>query len=149
MDSKDIKTVIDVDKELELSSKVANHTAADSKNDGGPRLHEAGSRSNNDKTRDGTRAETDGAPLLLKTVVEQDPGDSTARGSQVGHVTCHHCANVHGEGRATVEAEPADPEEDRAENDVGYIMRTVGKTVVVVVASALAEHEGVGQGACS
>lgn len=149
VDGKDIKTVIDVEDELELGGKVAKDTTADTDDDSSPGLDEASSRGDGNETRDGTRAETDSAPLLLETVIEKSPGNGTARGGKVGHVAGHDGANVHAESRTTVEAEPTDPEEDGAEHDVGDVVRTVGETVVARVTSTLAEHQGVGEGASS
>lgn len=78
MDGKDIKTVVNVDEELDLGGEVAEDTTADSDNDGCPGLHETRSRSDGNETRNGTGAETDSAPLLLETVIEEDPGNGTA-----------------------------------------------------------------------
>lgn len=58
----------------------------------------------------------------------------------------HDGAQVGGERTAAVEAEPANPEEDGAKDDVGDVVRTVGQAAGVVVAGALAEHQRVGQG---
>ncbi|KAI6771075.1 hypothetical protein HG531_009930 [Fusarium graminearum] len=71
MDSKDIKTVVNVHDELELGGKVAYNTTANSDNNGSPRLDEASSGSNSDKTRDGTGAETNCAPLLFKAIINK------------------------------------------------------------------------------
>lgn len=149
VDGKDIKTVIDVEDELELGAKVAKDTTADTDDDGSPGPDEAGSRGDGDEARDGTGAETDGAPLLLEAVIEKSPGNGAARGSEVGHVAGHDSADVHAESGTAVEAEPADPEEDGAEHDVGDVVRTVREAVVARVAGALAEHQGVGESASS
>lgn len=145
MDSKDIKTVVDANEELELGGKVTAETAHDTDDDGTPGRHEARSRSNGNEAGDGAGAETDGAPLLLEAVVEEGPGDAAAAGGEVGHVAGHDGADVHGQGRAAVEAEPTDPEEDGAEDDVGDVVGSVGEAVVAAVPRALAEHEGVGE----
>jgi hypothetical protein len=58
----------------------------------------------------------------------------------------HDGAHVCREGRAAVEAEPADPEEDGAEHDVGDVVRTGRQAADVVVAPPLAQHDGVGEG---
>lgn len=64
----------------------------------------------------------------------------------MGDEAGHDGADVGSEGRATVEAEPADPQEHRAEDDVGDVVWAVGKTIGCAVSGALAEHEGVGKG---
>lgn len=55
--------------------------------------------------------------------------------------TSHGSAQVSGEGRAAVEAEPAYPEEDGAEDYVGYVVWAVGESGDGVVAAAFAEHD--------
>lgn len=57
----------------------------------------------------------------------------------------HDGAEVRGEGGATVEAEPSDPEENRAEDDVGDVVRPVRETRGLGVAGALSEHDGEGE----
>lgn len=54
MDGKDIKTVVNVDEELDLGGEVAEDTTADSDNDGSPGFHETSGRSDCNETRDGT-----------------------------------------------------------------------------------------------
>lgn len=78
VDSKNIKTIVNVDEELELGGKVANDTTADSDDDRTPWLDKASGGSDSNETGDGTGTETDGTPLLLETVVKKNPGDGTA-----------------------------------------------------------------------
>lgn len=63
----------------------------------------------------------------------------------MSHNTSHNGAQVRAESTTTVEAEPADPEEDRPENHVCYIVWAVWKTVGPVVSSTPAQHEGIGK----
>lgn len=63
----------------------------------------------------------------------------------MGDDTGHDGAEVGAEGAAAVEAKPADPEEDGADDDVGDVVRAVGEAMAGVVAMALAEHETVGE----
>lgn len=169
MDSKDVERIIDANQELELGGKVAADAGNNTNNDSAPVAvstqivtgegcqreeslpggHETSSRRDTDKTGDGTGAEANGAPLLLQAVVEQDPGQTGHGSGEVRHVARVDGLEVHGEGRAAVEAEPADPQEDGPEDDVGDVVWAVGQAVVLVIAGALAEHQAVGQGAGS
>lgn len=141
--AEDIERVVDFDHILELGGIIAADGADDTEDDGGPGGHETRSRSDSDQARDGARAETDGRPLLVEAVIEEHPGNATDGGSEMGHDAGHDGTHVGGERRAAVEAEPADPEEDRAEHDVGDVVGSVGEAVGVRVAGALAEHDGV------
>jgi hypothetical protein len=69
----------------------------------------SGCRGNSDETRDSTGAEADCGPLLLETVIEENPSNSTDRSSEMGDDARHNSTQVGSEGRATIEAEPADP----------------------------------------
>lgn len=143
MDGKDVEGVVDARQELELGGKVAAGAAAEADDDGAPGGDEAGGGGDGDEARDGAGAEADGAPFPLEAVVEQDPGEAAARGGQVGHVAGHDGAEVHGQRGAAVEAEPADPEEDGAEDDVGHAVRAVWEALRLGVARSLAEHDAV------
>lgn len=57
----------------------------------------------------------------------------------------HDGTQVRAERAATVETEPSDPEEHGSEDDVGNVVRSVWKAVVLVVSCASAEHQGVGE----
>ena len=96
---------------------------------------------NRDKTRDGTRAETDCGPLALETVVPEHPGQTADAGSEVGDDASLGGTEVGAERGSAIEAEPSEPEEDRAENDVGRVVGLVRKALGTV-ATALAEVDG-------
>lgn len=147
MDGKDVEGIVNANEELELSGKVTANSTDDTNDEASPRSDETRSRRNRNKSGNGARAEANGAPFLLQTIIEQDPSNTTDRRSQVGDETSHDGANVHAQGGTTVEAEPADPEEHGADDDVCDAVRAVGQAVVLVVAGALAEHDAVGEGA--
>ena len=88
---------------------------------------ETRSGSNGNKTYNGTRAETDDGPFALKTVIPEHPGESTDRGGEVGDNASVGSAEICAQSRATIEAEPAEPEHDGTENDVTGVMRLVGE----------------------
>ena len=146
MDSEDVKRLIDSNEELELGSEVAADTADDTNDQSTPGRDETSTRSDGNETRDGTRAEANSRPLLLQTVVEEGPGQTGHGGSQVGVVAGHDGTEVNTQGRATVKAEPANPQEDGADDDVGDVVGPPGHTGMLGVAGALAEHDGVGEG---
>jgi hypothetical protein len=146
VDSKDIEGLINTNEELELGGEVAADTTNNADDQSTPGSDETSTRGDGNKTGDGTRAETNGGPLLLQAVVEQNPGQTGHGSSQVGVVARHDGTEVDTEGRATVEAEPANPQEDGADDDVGDVVGSPGHTGVLGVASALAEHDGVGKG---
>ena len=149
VDGKDVEGVVDAGQELQLCGKIAECTAADSNHDSGPGGNKAGRRRDGHETGDGAGAEPNGAPFLLKSVVEQDPGDAGARRSQIGHVAGHDGTEIHRQRGAAVEPEPSHPEEDGAENNVGHAVRAVGETLGLGVAGSLAEHETVREGAAA
>lgn len=144
--SKDIQTIIDTNPELDLGSQVTDDSTNDTIDDGRPGGDETRGGGDGDQTGDSPTAEPDGAPLLLEAVIHQTPGETTDTGGDMGDDTGHDGTQVSGEGTAAVEAEPADPEEHGTQDDVGDVMGPVGEAVDVVVAGALAEHQGVGQG---
>lgn len=76
------------------------------------------------------------------TVIEQDPGDATHGGGQVGDDAGHSGTQVGRESRATVEAKPAEPDENGANDDVAH---AVG-TEVLLVTGTSAQDNGVREG---
>jgi len=54
-----------------------------------------------------------------------------------------HCTNGGVESRTSVEAEPAEPDEDRSKENQGSVVRLAVRWLTSTL--ALAEHEGVGQ----
>ena len=139
---KDIESVVDAEHKLELGGVVAGHGADGAKDDGGPGGDVTRAGRDGDEAGDDAGAEADGGPLALETVVEQTPGEAADGGGEVGGDGGHDGAQVGGGGRAGVEAEPTDPEEDGAEHDVGDVVRPIVE-LVRAVAAPLAEHERV------
>jgi hypothetical protein len=106
-----------------LGSKVSNNTSGDSKNDGCPRSDETRGGSGSDKTRDGTGTPTDHRPLAGKTPIEKNPGHRGKHSSEVGVPASHGSAEVGTESRATVEAQPSEPQKNGTEGDERDVMR--------------------------
>lgn len=92
-----------------------------------------------------TTAETNSAPLPLQTVIQETPGKATNTSSNVCDDAGHDGTQVGPEGTAAVEAEPAEPQEHCAENDVRDVVRSVWQPVVFAVPRASSKHQGVGE----
>ena len=127
MDREDIEGVVGADEELELRRNIAAESTDNAEDDGRPGRNETRGRGDGDETGDGARAETDDGPFLLEAVIEQHPGDGTRGCGEVGDDASHDGAEVRGEGRAAVEAEPAHPEKDGAKDDMRHIVGAVGQ----------------------
>jgi len=106
-----------------LRGVVAHDTRHDPQYNAPPRGDEAGRRGRSHQTRDGARTPADHRPLPRQTPVEDHPGYRGEGGSQVGVPARHGRAQVGTKGGATVEAQPAEPEEDRSEEDEGDVVR--------------------------
>lgn len=145
MDSKDIKSIVNIKKILEFSGKIARDGTDNTEDDSGPRRDKSRSWGDGDETSNDARAEPHCRPLAIKTVIEEDPGDTSCGGSGVGDEAGHDGADVSSKGRTTVEAEPADPQEHRAEDDVGDVVWAVWETSCCAVTGALAKHQRVGE----
>lgn len=147
--AEDIERIVDPEHVLQLRGVIAADGAYDTEDNGRPGGHKTRGGSDSDQARDRTRAETDGGPLFVETVIEENPGYASNGSSEMGNDARHDGAHVGGERRATVEAEPSYPEEHRAENDMGDIVGSVWEAVGIGVAGAFAKHDGVCEGCCS
>jgi hypothetical protein len=143
--SEHIEALINAKDKLELGAKVASDGADNTEDNSSPRGNVTSARGDGNETGNDTGAEADSAPLALKAVVEKAPGEASNAGGDVGDDAGHDSAEVRGKSGTTVEAEPANPEENGSENDVGDVVGTVGETVNLAVAGALSEHQGVGE----
>lgn len=141
-----IECVVDVDQVLDLGCEVTGDGADDTEDDGGPGWDVTCCWGDGDESGDDAGAETDCRPLSVKSVIEENPGNPTSCSSGVGDEASHDCADVGSQRRSTVESEPADPKEHRAENDVCHVMWAVRKAVGGRIAGTLSEHKGVSQG---
>jgi hypothetical protein len=147
--AEDIQRIVNLDVELQLGGIIAGHGSNDAEDNSRPRWYEAGRRGDSDEARDGTGAETDRGPFLVEAVIKQHPSNTTHRSSDVSNNTSHDRAHVGRERRAAIEAEPSDPEEDRAKDDMSNIVRSVWEAMGVAIAGPLAQHEGVCKGCCA
>lgn len=145
VDGKDIESLVNAHEELKLGGEVAADATNNTEDNRSPRGNETGTGGDSNQSSDGAGAETDDGPLLLKAVVEQDPGDAADGGGEVGDDAGHDGAHVSSKSRTAVEPEPADPEEDGAEDDVGDVVRPVGQARRLGVARPLADHDREGE----
>lgn len=139
MDSKDVESIVRTQEVLQLRRVVACSATDDTEDDGRPWRDVSGAGRDGNETSNNTRAETDGRPLLLQSVIDQAPRDSTNAGSQVGDNSRNDSSHVSAQGRTGVEAEPANPQEDSAKNDLCDIMRTVVE-LLGAMAPTFTEH---------
>src|SRR3979490_2784577 len=97
--------------------------------------HETRSRSNGNKAGDRTGADANDGWLALQRPFHQHPGEGgDSRGNlghQHGHARLHACRN----SRASVETEPANPQESGADKGEHHVVRWP-------CLAALAEHDG-------
>jgi hypothetical protein len=140
--SEHIHGIIDLDPVLDLGRKVGNDASDDAEDDRSPRSDEARSRGGGNETRNETRAPADHRPLARKTPIKNNPGHGAENTSEVGVPAGHRSAKVSTEGRATVECEPAEPQEDGAEGDERDV---VGTEVEHHLLLATSENHGVGE----
>ncbi|THH13251.1 hypothetical protein EW146_g6947 [Bondarzewia mesenterica] len=113
----DIERIVIVEVELEL-----------------PPLYPIISRCNGNETGDGARAEADDGPLALEAIIAEHPCKPTNAGSGIRDDARLHRTKVGTERRAAVETEPAEPEKDRAENDVARVVRLVRERLCTIPA---------------
>jgi len=117
-----VERVIDSNQELNLGSKIAAYAGDNTQDNAGPGRDKSGGRRGGDKSRDSARAPADEGPLLGEAVIEEAPSHGRKHGSQARVPAGHGSAEVGAKGRATVESQPAEPEEDGAEGDEGDVV---------------------------
>ena len=145
MNGEDIKSIIDSKNELQLGGIVAGRSTDNSKDNSRPGRNVTRTRRNCDKTRDHAGAEPNRRPFLLQSVIKHTPSNTTDGSSKVGHNGSHDSAHVGAQSRSSIEAEPANPEENGADDDMGDVVRTIIQ-FVCSMAPSLAEHERICQG---
>ncbi|RUS33986.1 hypothetical protein BC938DRAFT_482980 [Jimgerdemannia flammicorona] len=128
VNGENVESVIIVERQLQLAGEVADNTASDTEDDGrcGPDI--TGGGGDGDEADNGAAAETDCRELVVEAI-----------GNEAGHGS----ADATGFGGAAIEAEPAEPQEGGAEDDVRHI---VGLELIVFVTCALTEDKGVCEG---
>lgn len=141
----DIEGVVHSHHILQLRGEIATDGAHHTKDHRRPDGHETGGGSDGDQSCNRARAETDGGPFLVNSIVQEDPGESSHRRGQVGDDAGRDRAQVGAERGAPVEAKPTHPEENGTNHHVGDIVGAIWQAMDITVAAPLAEHHGVGQ----
>lgn len=118
-------SLIDMDQVLDLGGKVGSDGGHEANGNSRRGTDVACSRGDTNETCDGTGAESNGTPLPLEPPVKQHPGETADGSCEVGNDAGHDCAEVGRKRRTTVEAEPSEPEEDRAKDDIGSVVGLV------------------------
>jgi len=111
----DVEGVVKVEPDLESGEEVADAGGGKANEGRGRDTDEAGGRCNGDESSDGPGAEADDRPLVEVAPVQKHPGDAAEASREVSGSDGHARLEVGGEGGATVEAEPSEPEQDSAE----------------------------------
>lgn len=146
MQLEDIHALVNSQPRVDVLHQGAAHSGEEANDHGDPGAHVASGRGNTDQASDGTLTGTNNAeaPLVLD-VINDAPADNASRGSGVGVEDDQHSTDRHAERGATVEAEPAEPDENGAEEDKRDVVRLLARRGLAQVL-ALAEDEGVSQG---
>ena len=80
MHSEDVKCVVAAEEVFQLGSVVASYATTYTKDDGGPCRHITGSGGNGYETCNDARAEPNGGPFALQTIINQAPSDAADAG---------------------------------------------------------------------
>lgn len=138
----DIHGIVNLDPVLDLGGEIADDSRRDTEHDGCPERDETRGRGGSDESGNGTRAPADHGPLASEAPVEEHPGHGAEHGGDGTVPACVDGTEVGAKGRATVESEPAEPEEDGAESDERDV---VGTEVEHHLLLASTENHGVGK----
>ena len=123
--SEDIERIINAKNKLELRGIVGTCGSDDTIDNCRPGGDEPGTRGNSNETGDDARAESDGGPFALETIIKETPGDASDAGSQVGYDGSHDSTHVGCESGTGVESKPTNPEEDGADDNVCDVVGTI------------------------
>ena len=113
---------------------VAADAAGDADRHRADRTNEARGRGDGDEAGDGARGDADDGRLAAMRPFDKHPGQGRDRGRNLGDGHRHAGLHARADRRAGVEAEPADPQQARADEGQDHIV--AGPCVV-----ALAQHD--------
>ncbi len=116
VDREHVERVVDVDALAQERGAVAQAAGDEADGERAARRHEAGRRGDGHEAGDGTRRRAHDADLPLVEVAGEHPRDRRGRGRCVGDQEGVGGEAVGAQGGAGVEAEPAEPQEARAED---------------------------------
>lgn len=142
MKLEDIHTFINTEPLVNVLAECADAAREETNESGDPEGDETGSRSDADETSNGTGAGSNNGEVTLSTdVVDKDPAQDTEGSGGIGVEEDEHGAGRSVQGRATVEAEPSEPDQNCAQEDERGVVRLVVDLVALV--DAFSEHEGI------
>lgn len=118
-----------------LCGEIANNTGSNAKDNASPRGKEAGSGSSSNQARDGAGTPADHRPLASQAPIEDNPSDGREHGGQVGVPACNDGAEVGTESRSSVEAQPAEPQQDSSKGDERDVVRAEVEHHLLLAAS--------------
>ena len=125
VDTPDVKGVVPLEHVLEFTTEVTEATREEADEEGGPWAHKAGSWGDGGETGDGTDTHADKGWLAVLVPVNEGPDGEGSGGGNLSVNSGKGGTITRGESRATVESEPAEPEECCAESDEGDVVRCV------------------------
>lgn len=142
--SEDIECIIAAEEVLQLRCIVAAHATSNTEYDSSPGRHISRPRGNGHQASNHARAEADGGPLALQTVVDQTPRDATHTSSEIRAHSRHDSPQICRQRGSSVEAEPTHPQKYGADDDVRDV---VGAVVELLgsMSTPLAQHVRVGE----
>ena len=140
MDGEDIQSVVDAQKEFDLSAVIACRAGSNTVDDCRPSRNISRPRRDSHETSNDTRAESNSRPFLLKSVIQQTPSDTAHRSSEVSHNSRHDSTHTSAQSRASIEAKPPYPQEYSPNDDLSDVMRTEVQ-LMCTVTPPLSQHE--------
>jgi hypothetical protein len=143
VDADHVQGVVVAEKVLEEHAAVADAAGQKPDEDGGHDRDESGGRGDGHQAGHGAGDESQGGGLAAMDPLHDHPAHGRGRGGHVGGGEGAGGQAVGGQGGTGVEAEPAEPQDGRAEHGQGQVVRDEG---LLAVAGALAQVDGAGQG---
>ena len=140
MDPEGVQRIVDAHHVLELDASIAAHAAEEAHDESAGLVNVASSGSDDDKTGDGARHDTQHGRLALDHPLEKHPGEASGRGRNVGDQHGHRSRAACSNRGTSVEAEPADPEEGGAKEGEEHVVR--GQLGAGRPGAALADDDG-------
>ena len=140
MTREDIEGVVQRRPSPPSGDEVAEHTGDQTDDDGGHRADVPRGRRDRDETAHRSDRQSDRGRLALTNPVGHHPAHARAGCGQVRHDERVDGHGIRRERAPCVESEPAEPQERRAEHDVGNVVRPDLRVWCDVLASS--KHEG-------
>ena len=141
----DVHAFVDLDPFVEVVAERADGAGQEADQRGEPDGDVASGGRDADEAGDGARAGADDGEVALGAdVVDKDPAEDAEGGGGVGVKGGQHGADCAVEGGTAVEAEPAEPDKDGADEDESGVVSAAVN--LLALGQALAEDEGVREG---